>query len=375
MGIPQGSLAVPTTLSSLCIQALDDSYIEPILEDMGITGASQGTTVPIVEVEIKGYSRTYDRAVTFLNRLDKSCSMRIEYYPARTYRHFSDIASELALSIESTDGIVRTVHCTESPFYRRASAFDDNHYFSQFRDFASLRCNSLLEITIAHLYLAALFAFSDLTSLRRLVIDLDVFEYPFWKTRATNNERDYKDGDRTPPPLPQDRRRSGSRGCGGEDPDDEDGMSSDDSGWPCEESIAESCRLLNTFDEEDEEYTVHCPVLDTVVLRTSYCPTRVHTRQLAHFGRALGLLDRPAEERPLLLLLGVELSSAKYGTLHLKVFNKVEKVVRPCFLGFAENLNLRFSHCLFQDSVLVTVQNIWVSAMFLSRLLAALTLT
>ncbi|KZV81399.1 hypothetical protein EXIGLDRAFT_731361, partial [Exidia glandulosa HHB12029] len=167
---------------------------------------------------------------------------------------------------------VRTVHWTEPEIYTREDAYNDDHYFTQFNHFAQLRsgslCASLEDVTIAHDYLPALFALKALTSLRRLEIDLDLFEAPFWKT-------------------------------------------------------------LDTFDDPEEKHTLCCPVLETVVLRTSYSYTEVNSRELARFGCALGLRERPAEKRPRLLLLGAELSSAKYGVFHVDVFGEVDKVPLP----------------------------------------------
>ncbi|KZV81398.1 hypothetical protein EXIGLDRAFT_844643 [Exidia glandulosa HHB12029] len=360
-GLPKSSLALPATLSSFCIRAFDDSYVEDILEDTGIT-SSTDRIVPTVEVELMGdnnryTSRQYDWA-TLLNELDAAHSMRIEYYPPNTHRHFFSITPDLSLSVESPNGIVRTVHWTDSDFCTREDDHDEEHYFTQFKDFSRLRCSSLQLITVAHPYLPALFALKELPSLRRLEIDMDEFEAPFWKTQATDESDDYAGGDHTPPrrptppprrpprpPRPSPPRRKGRNRRGGrgqwydedvdedwydpDDPwreDDMDGIPRWYSNW---ESSSAECGLLNTFDEEDEEHTLQCPALETVVLRTSYSHTNVHMRQLAHFGRALGLLDREEGGRPRLVLLGVELSYTRYGTLHLKVFEEVEQVPLP----------------------------------------------
>ncbi|KZV79382.1 hypothetical protein EXIGLDRAFT_782431 [Exidia glandulosa HHB12029] len=234
----------------------------------------------------------------------------------------------MELTVESGDGYTKTLHWTADELCGPAEC-DSETYWDQFEQFSRLQHlrDSVQDVTLAHAFLPVIFALEELPTLRHIEIDLDEFTAPFWMTRAPEDANDYVDGDRTPPErptsLPSQRRDDPSCATDSNESyfDGDPRLHSD-----CERS-AEEFALLNAFDEEEEEHTLQCPALETVVLRTSHSQTRVSTRQLAHFGRALGLLDRAEGNRPRLRLLGVELSSAKYGKLHLQVFDEVEQVV------------------------------------------------
>ncbi|KZV79721.1 hypothetical protein EXIGLDRAFT_846270 [Exidia glandulosa HHB12029] len=361
LGLAEGSLDLPVTLSSFCLRVFDDAFVEAILENAGIPNLA---SVPAVELEMVQQSDSRFDWASFLFDLTGSTPRNMHIgYPERAQQHFFTIPSDIAVSVEFADHRRRTVHWTESDLSAHEDTDDeDGGDDTLLQHFACLRqgplCASLQDVTVAHAYLPALFALKSLPALRRLEIDLDVYKAQFWKTRATDESDDYARGDRTPPrrptppprrpprppraspPRPRGRNRRGRRGQWYDDESDEDSYDRNDpwreddmdgiprwySNW---ENSAVECGLLNTFDQEEEKHTLQCPALETVVLRTSYSHTKVHMRQLAHFGRALGLLDRQEGGRPRLALLGVELSCTRYGTLHLKVFDDVEQVPLP----------------------------------------------
>ncbi|KZV80411.1 hypothetical protein EXIGLDRAFT_780980 [Exidia glandulosa HHB12029] len=321
-----GTPIFPSSLSSVRIQVL-----EPECNAVKLLCAICDTTKHIRTLEIELPYLGCDDLYWPSLFTDPVSPLRLRVGPpgdvSHPLSHLYSMPCKMALTVDSGDGCTKTVRWPDPELYGPVNR-NSKPYWRQFESFSHLYplCAFIQDVTIAHAFLPVIFALEELPALQRLEIHLDDFSGPFWMTRATNAANDYRSGDRTPPErstLPSPQRFNDPSYANDWGESDRDGISQAHTDW--ERSVAE-CSLLNAFDEEKEDHLLPCPALETVVLRTSYSRTRVSTRQLAHFGRALGLLDRAAGNRPRLRLLGVELSSAKYGKLHLQVFDDVEQV-------------------------------------------------
>ncbi|KZV79715.1 hypothetical protein EXIGLDRAFT_453561 [Exidia glandulosa HHB12029] len=324
LGLREGDIVFPSSISSLCVQAFDERNTAELLH------VTQKSIKRIRTLEVELFSLECEDLDWLSLFTDLAPPLRLRIGPPEAVSHplrpFCVIPSNMALTVESSDGYIRTIRLTDDEFCGPDDC-DNGTYWEQFEQFSRLRPlrAAVQDVTVVHAFLPVVFALEELPALRCLDIDLDELSGPFWMTEATEDANDYAGGDRTPPERPTSFPRQHFAGqLHAKDEAGFDGIPISHSVW---ERNVTDCALLNVFDEAEEEYMLQCPALETVVLRTSHSQTRVSTRQLAHFGRALGLLDRAEGNRPRLRLLGVGLSSAKYGRLHLRVFDEVEQVL------------------------------------------------
>ncbi|EJD39247.1 hypothetical protein AURDEDRAFT_128349 [Auricularia subglabra TFB-10046 SS5] len=257
----------------------------------------------------------------------RDVTLRVFYAKAGTPNHDGVLVPEdVRASLEYPD-YVRTFYADDEGYDYSAEWHEKFASFPHFA-FLSPLSKSITAVVVTHEFIPLLFQhFKSLPSLKLLEIDLDTFrEGPFWVTHSTDEEGDYSDGDKSPIPWPK-PARPGRRRFPGSGYSSGSGEECDDDGYTAAENRAMdraySLGALNEFDKKPERHRLACGQLETVRLRSSYEDTKVQTRQLAHFGRALGLLKCASDARPRLLLCGVQLSSAKRGTLHLRVFKEV----------------------------------------------------
>ncbi|EJD47716.1 hypothetical protein AURDEDRAFT_183874 [Auricularia subglabra TFB-10046 SS5] len=334
--IPPHALRLPGTLTSLNIRAHDEFFDNffPIIDfdripDLRILHEYRHHTMQLVHAP-------YLNPLRSCRDIELGVSFEQTYKPRCDYWSYpqSELPRDVRVSLVDCDrGIVRTFYADDDLYDATADMGEKFEMFGPF-SFLTEFTTVISKITIVHEFIPLLYQhFESLPALSLLEIDMDVFRGAFWATRATEEFDDYWNGDRTPPPWPKsvrrrrpkERRRRHKRH--GADSDSDSAVSCDSEGYTHEENyvigIAESNGLLNCWDEEPERRTISCPALKAVRLRTTYEDRAAQTRQLAHFGRSLGFLERPPQDKPQLFLRGVRLACAKHGKLHLKVFREV----------------------------------------------------